>query len=231
MPIKTAIIDDHEAIRLGLGAAFAASGDDRVALVASASTVPDFLAAGVAADVVLLDLRLADDSDPKDNAKELRARGFQVVVYSIADNTRLLRSALAGGAAGVCRKADPIAATVDAIVAVSGGQQVISQEILAAIEGDKDYVAADLVGQRGLQQHVRRHDRGDGAQPDRHLECREQFERGGDPGRPLADHVAGHGSHDVAEPRPGAGGGEEGRAEGPQPHQRCLLYTSDAADE
>lgn len=144
MPIKTAIIDDHEAIRLGLGAAFAASGDDRVALVASASTVPDFLAAGVAADVVLLDLRLADDSDPKDNAKELRARGFQVVVYSIADNTRLLRSALAGGAAGVCRKADPIAATVDAIVAVSGGQQVISQEILAAIEGDKDYVAAAL---------------------------------------------------------------------------------------
>ena len=144
MSIKTAIIDDHEAIRLGMGAAFAAAGDERVRLVGSASTVPEFLAAGSDAKVVLLDLRLADDSDPKDNAEVLRAQGYQVVVYSIADNVRLLRRALAGGADGVCRKADPIAATIDAIVAVAEGQQVISQEILAAIEGDKDYVAAAL---------------------------------------------------------------------------------------
>ncbi len=144
MPIKTAIIDDHEAIRLGLGAAFTAGGDDRVALVGSAATVPEFLAAGSDARVVLLDLRLADGSDPKDNAEVLRAGGFQVLVYSIADNTRLLRRALAGGADGVCRKADPIADTIDAIVAVSEGQQAISQEILAAIEGDKDYVAVAL---------------------------------------------------------------------------------------
>ena len=144
MAIRTAIIDDHEAIRLGMEAAFAASGDERVQLVGAAATVPEFFAAGVDADVVLLDLRLADDSDPKDNAEELRAHGVQVVVYSIADNVRLLRRALAGGADGVCRKADPIAATIEAIVAVSEGQQVISQEILAAIEGDQDYVAAAL---------------------------------------------------------------------------------------
>ena len=34
--------------------------------------------------------------------------------------------------------------TIEAIVAVAGGQQAISQEILAAIEGDSDYVAAAL---------------------------------------------------------------------------------------
>ena len=45
---------------------------------------------------------------------------------------------------GVCRKADPIADTVEAIVAVAHGRQVISQEILAAIEGDAGYVAAAL---------------------------------------------------------------------------------------
>jgi len=144
MPIRTAVIDDHEAIRFGVHAAFAKASDDRVEIVASASTVDEFLASGMDADVVMLDLRLADDSDPKENAAVLREHGCQVVVYSIADNTRLLRRALAGGAAGVCRKADSVSETIEAIVAVAGGQQAISQEILAAIEGDSDYVAAAL---------------------------------------------------------------------------------------
>ncbi len=144
-PIKTAIIDDHEAIRVGMGAAIAGSSDNRVVLVGSAPTVEEFLDSTTDADVVLLDLRLADDSDPKDNAESLRANGYRVIVYSIADNTRLLRRALAGGADGVCRKADPIADTIDAIVAVAEGQERVgSQEILAAIEGDKEYVAAAL---------------------------------------------------------------------------------------
>ncbi len=143
-PIKTAIIDDHEAIRVGMAAALAAKPDDRVTLIGTAENVVDFLSGPADAEVVLLDLQLADDSDPKDNAEALRAEGHKVLVYSIADNTRLLRRALAGGAEGVCRKAEPIAQTIDAIVAVAGGQHVISQEILAAIEGDKDYVAASL---------------------------------------------------------------------------------------
>lgn len=143
-PIKTAIIDDHEAIRVGMAAALAAKPDDRVTLIGTAENVVDFLSGPTDAEVVLLDLQLADDSDPKDNAEALRAEGHKVLVYSIADNTRLLRRALAGGAEGVCRKAEPIAQTIDAIVAVAGGQHVISQEILAVIEGDKDYVAASL---------------------------------------------------------------------------------------
>lgn len=144
MPIRTAIIDDHEAIRFGMGAAITHAGDDRVTFVASAPTVAALLDAGVEADVVLLDLRLDDDSDPQVNAAQLVKRGYQVLVYSIADNTRMLRRALAGGAAGICRKGDPVAVTIEAIVAVADGQEVISQEILAAIEGDKEYVAAAL---------------------------------------------------------------------------------------
>ena len=144
MAIRTAIIDDHEAIRFGVKAAFDTAADARVSIVATAESVADLLSQGVEADVVLLDLRLADESDPKDNAEILRSNGFRVLVYSIADNIRLVRHALAGGADGICRKADPIAVTVEAIVAVADGQQVISQEILAAIEGDNDYVAAAL---------------------------------------------------------------------------------------
>ena len=38
MPIRTAVIDDHEAIRFGVQAAFAKASDDRVEIVASAGT-------------------------------------------------------------------------------------------------------------------------------------------------------------------------------------------------
>lgn len=143
--IVVAIIDDHEAIRVGLSAALRAA-DRPLRVEEGAATVPEFLAAARSpgADVVLLDLNLGDGSDPKDNAEALRAEGYRVLVYSIADNVRMLRRALAGGADGVCRKAEPIAETVEAIVSVAAGRQVISQEILAAIEGDAHYVAAAL---------------------------------------------------------------------------------------
>ena len=144
-PIKTAIIDDHEAIRVGIGHALAAADDAGIVFLGGAENVEAFLEGGFDdVDVVLLDLQLGDGSDPKDNAETLRAEGFRVLVYSIADNVRLLRRALAGGADGVCRKADPIVETIEAIVAVHSGQQVISQEILSAIEGDAQYVAAAL---------------------------------------------------------------------------------------
>lgn len=142
--IVVAIIDDHEAIRVGMSAALRASGRS-LRVIEGAATVADFLGRDPAdADVVLLDLNLGDGSDPKDNAEALRAEGHRVLVYSIADNVRMLRRALAGGADGVCRKAEPIAETVEAIVAVHEGRQVISQEVLAAIEGDATYVAAAL---------------------------------------------------------------------------------------
>ena len=142
--ITTAVIDDHEAIRLGMSLALQNHPGHQVTLVDGAANVQEFLDRGTAADVVLLDLQLDDDSDPLDNTERLIDAGYKVLVYSIADNVRLLRRALAGGAAGVCRKAEPISATIASIEAVSEGQVVISQEILAAIEGDASYVAANL---------------------------------------------------------------------------------------
>lgn len=147
--IVVAIIDDHEAIRVGMSAALRASGRF-VGVREGAATVGEFLACGSSRPSPTLPmsccwiLNLGDESDPKENAEALRAEGYRVLVYSIADNVRLLRRALAGGADGVCRSADPIADTVEAIVAVAHGRQVISQEILAAIEGDAGYVAAAL---------------------------------------------------------------------------------------
>ena len=142
--IRTAIIDDHEAIRLGVGAALQQHTAGAVRVVSSHETVDDFLGDDVDADVVMLDLSLADDSDPKDNVERLAEGGYRILVYSIADSMRMGRRALAGGADGVCRKAEPIAQTIEALEAVANGQMVLSQEILAAIESDTSYVAASL---------------------------------------------------------------------------------------
>ena len=142
--IEVAVIDDHEAIRVGVAAALSAHGTNRISVVSQDDTVMGFLARQVIVDVVLLDLQLADGSDPKQNAELLIGSGYTVLVYSIADNARLLRRALAGGAAGVARKADPIAATVASIEAAAAGQIVLSQEVLGLIEGDSSYVAASL---------------------------------------------------------------------------------------
>ncbi len=142
--IRTAIIDDHEVIRLGIGAALQQHAGGHVRVVSSHDTVDAFLADSVDADVVMLDLSLGDDSDPKENVERLAEVGHRILVYSIADNIRLVRRALAGGADGVCRKAEPITQTIEALQAVAHGQMVLSQEILAAIESDTNYVAASL---------------------------------------------------------------------------------------
>ena len=73
-PIRAAIIDDHEAIRLGVGAALQQHTAGQVKVVSSHETVDEFLADDVDADVVMLDLSLGDDSDPKDNVERLAAR-------------------------------------------------------------------------------------------------------------------------------------------------------------
>ena len=52
--IRTAIIDDHEAIRLGIGAALQQHASGHVRVVSSHEAVDTFLADSVDADVVML---------------------------------------------------------------------------------------------------------------------------------------------------------------------------------
>jgi DNA-binding NarL/FixJ family response regulator len=140
--VRVAAIDDHEAIRIGITGAFAS--EPRIRILPGASTVSGFLAMRSRADVVLLDLQLGDGSDPMANTQALIDAGYKVLIYSIADNPRQLRRALAGGAHGVCRKAEPLVQMAAGIMLVAEGQMVISQEVLAAIEGDVPYVEANL---------------------------------------------------------------------------------------
>lgn len=141
-----AIVDDHEAVRLGLRAACRDAG---YAVVADTADVPTLLAAfdDPAVDppkVVLLDLSLGDGSTVTDNVRAVLATGSQVLVHSIADRVAAVREALAAGAAGVIPKSSPTAAVIAAIATVARGEALNNVEWASAIEADREFARAQL---------------------------------------------------------------------------------------
>lgn len=146
-PITVVIADDHDVVRIGLGGALRAGGRGRpVRLLGHATTAVGLL--GLVrrqpCDVVVLDLVLGDGSDPGQTVAGVIEHGCRVLVYSVADDPRLVRRALAAGAHGLSRKSEPVAVTLEKIALVAAGQTLVSAEILAMIDGDTEFVHARL---------------------------------------------------------------------------------------
>jgi DNA-binding NarL/FixJ family response regulator len=133
-PRRVGIVEDHESVVMGLEAMLADQPD--LVIVASAPTVPELLTLGVDLDLVILDLRLSDGSSPKSNVEQLRAAGLETLVFTGAENPYLVRLAAKAGVLGVLRKSEPTATVVAAITAAANGEQVVTTEWAAAIDGD-----------------------------------------------------------------------------------------------
>ena len=146
--IRAGIIDDHEAIRIGLAHAAVRESPTHqpvVSIKGVAATVDAFLGAGAdICDVVALDLSLADGSQPGENVRRLVAAGYKVLIYTLGDDIRSLQLALASGAMGVSRKSEPMAETLSKLRRVAAGESIDNQELAAAIETDVGFVAANL---------------------------------------------------------------------------------------
>jgi DNA-binding NarL/FixJ family response regulator len=145
--IRVVVVDDHVAVRLGLaGSLGRLPSTAGLRVVAQARTTADLkrVLKENACDVIVLDLILDDASDPAETVAELVASDYRVLVYSIADNPRLIRRALAAGAHGLSRKSESLAETAEKIRQVAHGQTLVSTEILAMIDGDQAFVEARL---------------------------------------------------------------------------------------
>jgi two-component system, NarL family, uhpT operon response regulator UhpA len=142
-PARVALVDDHEAVRLGLRAACIDAGYD---VVSSTSTVPELIADldGRAVDVVVLDLSLGDGSRVTDNVRSVSRTGSAVLVHSIADRVAAVREALAAGAAGVIPKSSPMSTVIAAIATVARGEVLNNLEWASAIDADRDFAKAQL---------------------------------------------------------------------------------------
>lgn len=134
--VRVAIVDDHEAVRLGFAGT---CQENDLELVGSASTVSELLLqiAEKDCEVVIADLSLADGSLVQDNIERLVDSGPAVLIYSIADKPPLMRSALRAGATAIVSKSKPMATLIEAISLAAQGIIINNAETSALIDADR----------------------------------------------------------------------------------------------
>ncbi len=130
-PVRVGAVDDHPAILSGLLAGL--SQPPRTFVCAVAETVAELLDFGAAMDIVLLDLRLADDSDPETNVHTLIEHGLPVLLYTQERRQPLVARALQAGASGVVGKHEPMSTLAQAVSRVVDGGVWFSAEWAEAI--------------------------------------------------------------------------------------------------
>lgn len=141
--VTVAIVDDHDAIRLGFKGACEGYNFQ---LQASASTVSELLESldAQVPQVVVLDLSLSDGSAVEDNVSRVLATGSQVLIFSIADKRSLVRAAIKAGAAAIVPKAQSMDELATAIRLVAHGVYVNNTQTTAAIDSDVEFKEAKL---------------------------------------------------------------------------------------
>ena len=132
--IRVAAIDDHRVVLDGLRGWLADLPD--ITLVATTTTVAEYLA-GEPAQVVMLDLNLADHSTPAANVGLLLASGARVMIVSGFADNRFVLDAIEAGAAGYLTKNDDRDVLVDAIRVIAAGGSVMSPELAFALSRDQ----------------------------------------------------------------------------------------------
>jgi two-component system, NarL family, response regulator DevR len=139
---RVALVDDHELVAVAVQDAIARI--DGVEFLGSAPTVAELLAAHPAFEVAILDLRLADGSSPVANVERLDAAGARVLVLTSAESPYLVRSVSKAPIAGLLRKSEPLPALAEAIRRVAAGEESMSADWAAAIDGDPQLADAAL---------------------------------------------------------------------------------------
>ncbi len=141
--VTVAIVDDHDAIRLGFKGACLENNFEVLGSAASVSDLLTNLEPGEP-QVVVLDLSLADGSQVENNVQSIRAHGSQVVIYSIADKRNQVRGAIKAGAAAIVTKAQPMSDLFEVIQLVVDGVYVNNVHTTAAIDSDLEFKEAKL---------------------------------------------------------------------------------------
>ena len=141
--VRVAIVDDHEAVRLGFAGTCAQFDFD---LVGSAPTVDELLTQieGKDCEVVVTDLSLADGSLVEENVHKLIEANVAVLIFSIADKPALMRSAVKAGATAIVPKSQPMAELAEAIRLAAQGVIINNSETSALIDADKFFKDANL---------------------------------------------------------------------------------------
>ncbi|MFD8101135.1 response regulator [Nocardia fluminea] len=143
---KVGLVDDHPLFARALKNLLSDAAD--LEYVGAGGTVDQLLAQGPVPDVVVLDLRLGDGTTPHENVQRIRGLGGEALIYTSGEHPELLRSAARAGVLGAVLKSEAEERVVEAIRSVARGEQVITTEWAAALDGDPDLAAVDLSPQQ-----------------------------------------------------------------------------------
>jgi DNA-binding NarL/FixJ family response regulator len=134
--IGLAAVDDDRMLLSGMAAWVAGTKD--LCLVAAADTVDRLLWYGTdGIDVVLLDLLLADHSDPAGNVRRLAAAGLKVLVVSVVADPDQIVAAYAAGAVGYLTKDRDLDEVAQAVRDIAAARDVWPPELAFAIAHDR----------------------------------------------------------------------------------------------
>lgn len=132
--IRVAVIDNDRLVPAGLRALLTETGD--IVITGTATSVEEYLAGPVNADVILLDLQLEDGNTPVANVATLCAAGARVLVISVHGDRRHVRATMRAGARGYLIKDDDAAKLADAIRTVHAGRRALTTELMTLINDD-----------------------------------------------------------------------------------------------
>jgi DNA-binding NarL/FixJ family response regulator len=132
--LRVALVDDHPAILRALITEVTASL--HVAVVVSARDVNGVLATPGPYDVVVLDVHLADDSDPAENVRRISGQGWPVLLYTQGTNARVIARCFRAGAKGIVGKSQDLADLLEAVSLIADGQPYLSDDWAAVLSSD-----------------------------------------------------------------------------------------------
>lgn len=142
--VRVAAVDDQPAILHGVVAGLAAV-DREIDVVYRAQTVDELVTAAPEVDVIILDLMLADGSQPEGNVARLQSTGHPVLVYSQDRRQAVIQRVIRAGAMGVVAKTERFEALATAVRTVAAGQPYFSPDWALALASDPGF-APELSG-------------------------------------------------------------------------------------
>lgn len=133
--ILLGVIDDDRMLLDGFEAWLASVDDFR--LVSTGATVDEFLSVSPDTDVVMLDLRLADGSEPTTNVTRLVKAGYRVCIVSTHHDQSAALCTIQAGAAGYITKDNDLLRLLEALRDVAAGRTPHSREFAFTLMQDR----------------------------------------------------------------------------------------------